>query len=411
MELPEDDFFEITVKVNGQTQQIQIRETDHPLTLAKKFGAQHKLSEEKIKALAERINDYLDYEGSLTSQEPQVTNPPKTYTKPPLQRPPRKPDYSYKPQINPHSQTIATNNRKKGKVHDYLYNEAKKKKSRLSSQKTEDSKKFSLKEAVKVANRLISKGGAVKENQEKKRREKEERRFDFVKEEACSFKPQTGRPPTSPRRELNVTIGEYLYSQRSTPVQPAQEKPPFLASSKSLKLLSFVKKNRYRELFATLSPNSNGRIDSTTVESSQLPENYQRILAPLFEELKEVPEGLSFEDFCVAMNNLMKILSPSERSELYNTKRKKPQETQYTFKPQTNSFQIQKEKISERTSKDLVQKNQKLQAERAALAEKEVQGCTFVPKTKSFRPKHSITKKFYNQVHSQSHKCISNPFN
>jgi hypothetical protein len=64
-----------------------------------------------------------------------------------------------------------------------------------------------------------------------------------------------------------------------------------------------------------------------------LPGSTLAILKPLLDELNDLEETLNFEEFCEAMEILIKKISPAERSELLKTCKARPQADVYEFKP------------------------------------------------------------------------------
>ena len=132
------------------------------------------------------------------------------------------------------------------------------------------------------------------------------------------------------------------------------------------------------------------------IDFDNLPEYVLRLLGPLFEELVKVPQGLSADDFAVAMENLIRILSPTERDELFNPEKfakpvATPQETMRTRHPQKIGTLYQR--CVDNSSKT----QSKIDEERKRLVQSEIEGCTFAPKTKQYKAEKSITKKLFER--------------
>ena len=108
------------------------------------------------------------------------------------------------------------------------------------------------------------------------------------------------------------------------------------STGKSQKLLKKVKKSRYMKIFEGLIPDSDGFISKETVYKSVLSEDIKHVIKPLIDELEDLEEFLNFDEFFHAMENLMKTLSPAEKSVLLKTSKPKPQPEVYDFKPKTN---------------------------------------------------------------------------
>lgn len=67
-----------------------------------------------------------------------------------------------------------------------------------------------------------------------------------------------------------------------------------------------------------------------------------RVLEPLFAEMEELGEGLEFEDFAGAMENLMEGLDPTEKALVLDVGKKQEPQQKLTFRvpltqPVTNS--------------------------------------------------------------------------
>jgi len=152
------------------------------------------------------------------------------------------------------------------------------------------------------------------------------------------FRPQTGRPPKdviSTQRNKDLPVTEQLYRYKkpdhSPPVLPYQ--PTQYSKTKSESLLKRRKAEQYRRLFETLKPADASVIRADTLQLSSLSEELMRILEPLFSELQELGEGLEFEDFAAAMDNLMDCLVPAEKALILDVGKK-------CQRPQEHSFRV-----------------------------------------------------------------------
>jgi hypothetical protein len=83
-------------------------------------------------------------------------------------------------------------------------------------------------------------------------------------------------------------------------------------------------------------PDVYGYISKETVYKSDLPDNIKQIIKPLIDELEDLDENLDFNEFYEAMENLMKTITPGDKSVLLKTSKIKPKPEFYDFKPKTN---------------------------------------------------------------------------
>lgn len=97
-----------------------------------------------------------------------------------------------------------------------------------------------------------------------------------------------------------------------------------------------MKISQFQKIFAELLPDHYGFISKETVYKTVLSEEIKKIIKPLIDELEDLEEKLDFEDFSNAMENLIKVLNPSEKSILLQTSKAKLRPEIHDFKPNTN---------------------------------------------------------------------------
>ena len=84
-----------------------------------------------------------------------------------------------------------------------------------------------------------------------------------------------------------------------------------------------LKLTKFKSLFEQFQPR-NGVISFETIRSSRLDRDTQSILSPLLDELEESGEELTMEEFCGALDALLKVLTPNEKHTLLFNDRTNP---------------------------------------------------------------------------------------
>ncbi|CAG9324973.1 unnamed protein product [Blepharisma stoltei] len=203
------------------------------------------------------------------------------------------------------------------------------------------------------------------------------------------FHPKTGRSPA--KRDANPSnIGEHLYSiSKKSPTKDRiqSQSPTRHTNQTSYKIIERIKFQRYKELFDMMNP-QDGKISKETIESGYIPRNIKDIIDPLINELGDLNETLTYEEFFEAMELLMKELNPTEKSVLLNTKKSSHQEeSKYTFRPSINnsfskesSKESSRESIYERNMKRMMEIQEKVKTVRTHREIAEMDECTFKPK-------------------------------
>lgn len=153
-----------------------------------------------------------------------------------------------------------------------------------------------------------------------------------------------------------------------------------------------MKIERYFEIFQMLSPDSNGFISFECINIHQLEPLVFKTIQPLLDELEHLDHGLSFQELCDALDNLMKTLSPVEKDVISHRKRQKPQEnSNFSIKRCKSLEEISENSIYKREQQNNLLRAAKLERERKSKAQKETENCTFRPQIKEFK----VSKQYY----------------
>lgn len=215
------------------------------------------------------------------------------------------------------------------------------------------------------------------------------------------FKPLTGRPPRSERNRENIPIGDYLYMQKNKPKKLNQEHPhnPTQLESKnrSDRILQKAKIERYYEIYQTLSPNHNGEISAQGISLEKIDIEVFAIIRPLLEELESLNQSLNFEEFCESMDNLLRTLSPLEKNTITMKRKFKEDDANLSIhrvaSVSKSQLSVDQSEIYERQMEIREKATKRLEMEREKKKAKELDGCTFQPRIKIYRPQ----QEFYDQ--------------
>lgn len=168
------------------------------------------------------------------------------------------------------------------------------------------------------------------------------------------------------------------------------------AMGNSQKIMKKVKQQKYDEIFQLLRPNTNGIISAETVKRGGIPENVQKILQPLLEELEEMKETLNFSEFCDAMDMLMKVISPGDKSALMSPcKPRERRRESPSFRPKINQDKSQHSRnlsVSSLYDRGLQKKQElsrRLLKEKMQMQEAELKECKFIPTVTNPRRNYS----------------------
>ena len=168
----------------------------------------------------------------------------------------------------------------------------------------------------------------------------------------------------------------------SNPHQSAS-KPEGKTLGKSERIMKRIKYSRYKEIFDSLCPNSKAVISPETIQRSRVPGAVRKIIAPLVEELEELDETLNFHEFYDAMEILMKVLTPGDKSLLLLPNKKnaqaKPEPMRRTKTAVCSNRNMSTSSLYERSVHKKQETSRKLAKERESLEEEQMKECKFVP--------------------------------
>ena len=243
---------------------------------------------------------------------------------------------------------------------------------------SETQKTLSLADAKKIADRLNGYSKIYEKNAEILRKNVEDQQASYFSPQICRY-PKYKIPE---KARYSYTFKQQYWFKFKKDLNSEQ------TNNKSHIILLNSKKKRIKELFRLLNP-INGIIKIKDISIASIPDKILKIIAPFLEELSYVPEGIDYDQFNIAMNNLINILSVDEKNIFLNTARKKSfQATPFTFKPliNTSSSKIDTTVI-DRSVKLILGKQEKNKLETKKKFEKELQECTFSPITTKYSPK------------------------
>jgi hypothetical protein len=149
------------------------------------------------------------------------------------------------------------------------------------------------------------------------------------------FKPVVSRGPLVPRNPNGLPVWSYLSLKvDSKPQVVSSSQNPSYVIPQSEKLLLKVKEARYHELFDQLNPNEHGHIGARDFIPEAVEPEAFRLIKPVLDELVELDETLDFYEFTEAMDNLVEILTPTNKAKLFKlTKQRHPAQV-FPHKPQ-----------------------------------------------------------------------------
>ena len=155
------------------------------------------------------------------------------------------------------------------------------------------------------------------------------------------------------------------------------------------RLLRKKRRVRYEELFEMLNPDENQEVSAGRVVVENIDREVLMIIAPLLEELEALKVTLNFEEYCEAMDALVKTLTPPQKARLLNYAKKDTMGADSsTHRPAINPYRgsarFQKRcrtPFYERMMEQRQQLAEKLAAQKQLLQDRELQECSFQPKT------------------------------
>lgn len=200
------------------------------------------------------------------------------------------------------------------------------------------------------------------------------------------FQPKIGRGPKPVKNsdKPKINYGFIKTEWRKILKIPGNNDKNF-SNAKSQDILANAKKRRFREIFDMLSPN-NEVLNANEIDLEKVPKTLLAILSPLLEEIAELVEGIGFNDFYQALENLYTSLSVGEKSILISTGCKRVMsQSEFTFKPVINHFNNKlQESVVERSERLWTERKKKIEVVQNDLSMREMKQCTFSPVTTKF---------------------------
>ena len=165
----------------------------------------------------------------------------------------------------------------------------------------------------------------------------------------------------------------------------------------SERLLRKKRRARYEELFELLNPDENKEISAGRVVVENIEREVLVLIAPLLEELEALKVTLNFEEYCEAMDALVKTLTPPQKAKLLNYAKKDQNEgNSGSYQPAINSYrgsarfqQRSRTPFYERIMEQRQRLAQKIEAQKQLQRDREVQECSFQPKTIPYAARNS----------------------
>lgn len=156
---------------------------------------------------------------------------------------------------------------------------------------------------------------------------------------------------------------------------------------RSEQILLKRKIERFQEIFGQLRPDEQGYIAVHRIVVEEIDKPTLRVIAPVLEELESFDQTLNFPEFVDAMEELLKTLTPGEKAEFLDY-RKKPDlgGSQNTFAPAIRPYKFSpgyetraQMPIYDRMLSYQQAAESKVQAEKELKLRKELASCSFKP--------------------------------
>ena len=156
---------------------------------------------------------------------------------------------------------------------------------------------------------------------------------------------------------------------------------------KSEQLLLKRKIERFQEIFGQLRPDEQGYISVHRIVVEDIDKPTLRVIAPVLEELESFDQTLNFPEFVDAMEELLKTLTPGEKAEFLDYRKKTDlSSSQNTFTPAIKAYKFSPnyETRAQMPMYDRMLSYQqaaesKVQAEKERKLRKELANCSFKP--------------------------------
>ena len=201
----------------------------------------------------------------------------------------------------------------------------------------------------------------------------------------------TGQELFTPKINKNPNQKPLKSPSRTQPVQKRFSRS--LTSENSEKILKRIKFLRFKALFSQFFP-ENEKITYETIKKAQISKKLSQILTPLTDGLRVQQISLDFPQFCVEMEELMKILTPEQKNYIikggFNTK-ERSKTASPTFRLRNSDISENNFAIYERNLTKMSRIKEKVDKMREEKESAELRSCSFSPKIKKLKP--------YNRYH------------
>ena len=187
------------------------------------------------------------------------------------------------------------------------------------------------------------------------------------------FKPRTGRSPRRVKREPALALADTAKEENES-------------KHKSEQLLLKRKIERFQEIFSQLRPDEQGYISVHRIVVEEIDKPTLRVIAPVLEELESFDQTLNFPEFVDAMEELLKTLTPGEKADFLDYRKKTETGEAPTFAPAIRPYKFSPG-YEVRAQMPIYQRlltyqqavDTKVQAEKERKLRKELAGCSFKP--------------------------------
>ena len=288
---------------NDHLEQLPVRQGDEPMVLAKAFCVRHKLPPHLCEVLAETIECNSRQKKAPSSGD---RTPTRKQTPKPEERPVKaKPDFS--------------------KLHSVTPEQAKSVRALVQRALTS---KENITPKQACASNLPRNGSQSSLN-------KGHRRASSYADQNAE-KAAVAAKPTH-LRERSDQCGQVSPIGRQGAKSPMQRNKP--KESEEEKVITQIKKHRYAEIFRAIKSPEENVLRASRIRTDLVHSGLIDILRPLLDELRDMGETLTLEEFQASMENLVAVLSKPEKNVLFYPfeLNDDPEVTECTFKPQKAS--------------------------------------------------------------------------
>ena len=246
------------------------------------------------------------------------------------------------------------------------------------------------------------------------------------------FHPKIGRQPSSQRNNSSLPIGDFLFASRHEKQDVLQrlskrQEEHIVRSANRRKttktsetIVETLKQRRFQEIFNALDESGTGVLDLTEVSLDVLNPSIASTLKPIFDQLRTTQRTMNFGEFHRALDRSWSSIKSGPRSHLLRSSvirdpsmedplsnslklshsavgssgSLRGSKGEEDFRPHLNSRSEQLARQARPRDSDLYESlaherqqwEEHRMQQREALARKELEGCTFKPKTTKYQP-------------------------